>query len=167
VIARPTLDDAFGLATPGEFVLLDGTGGALPAGHGYADPVIAGDGVNFYYSQYGEGVEDTLRVSSRLSATDPWPAGGLLPATGLAASGNDRFGPAGASRDGRTLFLWDSAAESAVMAFVDDASFEFAPVADIGALHGVAPNDACTRLTRLYYAAPDPSLDLFVATIAE
>jgi hypothetical protein len=164
VISRPTLDDAFGLATPGEFALLDATGGGLPAGQSYADPVLSGDGVSFFYSQYGAEVEDTLRVSSRLSVNDPWPAGGVVAASGLSAREGDRFAPTGASRDGRTLFLWDSAARSTLIAFVDDTSFELAPVADIGALQDAAPNDACTRL---YYSAADPSLDLFVVTIGE
>jgi len=164
VTSRPTLDDAFGLATPGEFSLLDATGGGLPAGQNYADPVLASDGVSFYYSQYGDGAGDTLRVSSRLSDTDPWPAGGPLPATGLAASGADRFAPSGASRDGRTLFLWDTAAAAEVMAFVDPASAQFEAVAEIGPRRGAAPNDACTRL---YYSAADPSLDLFVVPVGE
>jgi hypothetical protein len=164
VVSRPTLDDAFGLATPGEFALLDATGGGLPAGHSYADPVLSGDGVSFFYSQYGADVEDTLRVSSRLSVNDPWPAGGVVSATGLSAGEGDRFAPTGASLDGRTLFLWDGAARSTLMAFVDDASFELSPVSDIGALQDAAPNHACTRL---YFSASDPSLDLFVVTIGE
>jgi hypothetical protein len=164
VVSRPTLDDAFGLATPGEFALLDATGGGLPAGQSYADPVLSGDGVSFFYSQYGADVEDTLRVSSRLSVNDPWPAGGVVTAPGLSAREGDRFAPTGASLDGRTLFLWDSAARSTLMAFVDDTSFELSPVADIGALQDAAPNHACTRL---YFSASDPSLDLFVVTIGE
>lgn len=164
VISRPTLDDAFGLATAGEFSLLDGTGGVLAAGERYADPVLAGDGVSFYYSQYGEGADDTLRVSNRLSEADPWPVGGPLPSTGLSARGDERFAPTGASRDGRTLFLWDSAAETSVLAFVDEESFEWSPVADIGPLRAAAPNGACSRL---YYSAADPSLDLFVAALGE
>lgn len=164
VISRPTLDDAFGVATQGEFSLFDATGGGLPAGQNYAEPVLAGDGVSFYYSRYGDGLEDTLRVSSRLSDTDSWPAGGPLPATELAASDDGRFAPTGASRDGRTLFLWDTAAASEVMAFVDPDSAKFEPVADIGARRGAVPNGACTRL---YYGAADPSLDLFVVPVGE
>ncbi len=164
VISRPTLDDAFGLATAGEFSLLDGTGGVLAAGQRSADPVLAGDRVSFYYSQYGEGADDTLRVSNRLSEADPWPVGGPLPSTGLSASGDDRFAPTGASRDGRTLFLWDSAAETTLLAFVDEASFEWSQVADIGPLRAAAPNGACSRL---YYTAAGASLDLFVVAIGE
>lgn len=164
VVSRPSLDDAFGMATPSEFVLFDATGGGLPAGQHYADPVLAGDGVSFYYSQYGDDVSNTLRISNRLSETDPWPAGGLLPAPQLAASGTERFAPTGASRDGRTLFLWDTSAGKEIAAFIDPKSAEFAPVADLGPLRGAAPNADCTRL---YYMAPDPTLDLFVVPVGE
>lgn len=164
VMSRPSLDDAFGVATPGEFALFDATGGGLPAGQRYADPVLAGDGVSFYYSQYGDGVSNTLRASNRMSETDPWPAGGILPAPALTASDSERFAPSGASRDGRTLFLWDTSAGTEIVAFIDARSAELSPVADIGPLRGAAPNAACTRL---YYMAPDPSLDLFVVSVGE
>ena len=164
VMARPSLDDAFGLSMAGEFALLDATGGGLPAGAFYADPVLAGDGISFYYSQYGDDTDATLRLSNRLAETDPWPAGGPLPSRGLSAAGGDRFAPTGASRDGRALFLWDTAAQTEVLAFVGDDSFEFEPVFELGPLNGAAPNGACTRL---YYSAPDPSLDVFVVSVAE
>jgi hypothetical protein len=152
VISRPTLDDAFGLSTPGEFSLLDSNGGNLPAGHVYADPVLAGDGVTFLYSQVGAAEEETLRISSRLSGADPWPVGAPLAAEGFSASGEDRFAPTGASMDGRTLFLWDMAGASEIMAFVDPDSGTLERVADLGAIRGAAPNADCTRL---YYGAGD------------
>jgi hypothetical protein len=152
VISRPTLDDAFGLSTPGAFSLLDSNGGNLPAGHVYADPVLAGDGVTFVYSQFGAEEEDTLRLSSRLSDADPWPVGAPLAAEGLGAGGDDRFAPTGASLDGRTLFLWDMAGESEIMAFVDPGSGTFERVAELGAMRGAAPNADCTRV---YYGAGD------------
>ena len=140
----------------------------------FGDPVLSADDEAFYYSIYGRpGQTATIARATRLTPTDAWPVGALLPATAVLAEEQEevplRRRPTAISSDEQTLFYWDEVSGTERATWLDTSTGVFTVFVDLGARQWANPNAACDRL----YYSEEPAgasssdgsatLDLFVA----
>ena len=171
--ARTGTGSTFGAASVGSYSNYAGT--LATTTEAFGDPVLSADDEAFYYSIYGRpGQTSTIARATRLTATDAWPVGALLPATPVLAEEQEevtlRRRPTAISSDEQTLFYWDEVSGTERATWLDTSTGVFTVFVDLGARQWANPNLACTRL---YYseepAGPASSdgaatLDLFVAS---
>jgi hypothetical protein len=165
-VTRPDRSSPFGpTVDTTEFAELDGEIAASETVVQLGDPVYGADGQTFFYSRFPVGGAQgiaTIFEAAREGA-DPWSDGTPLNGDPIQETDDEvRRRPSGISADALTLFYWDDAAASEMMAWRTTADGAFANPSAIGAKAGAQPNATCTAL---YYSAPvDGGTALFVAS---
>jgi hypothetical protein len=110
------------------------------------DIVMSADERTLVFS-YWAVVDSTIRISHRASKTDAWGVGVPVAQSGLEPIKGARRRPTGTSTDNRTIFFWDEANGTQLMAQRDgEEAMVFTQIIDIGLRPLAVPNADCTVL---------------------
>ncbi len=116
------------------------------------DPVLAKDDLHFFFTLDVPNATATLRQSTRVESTTPWPFGQPIPQTELARANGKLRRPTAISTDRLTLFYWDEQSSEERAAFRLTESDDFSIFVGLGQRPDGKVDSACTHL---YYSATD------------
>jgi len=125
---------------------------ALMGGEKLGDPVLAANGEDLVYSQYGSSPTFTI-YESFLTSGQTWPAGSGDDTTLLDGDAGRRKRPTSMTADRLTLFVWDEAGEAyGVLRPTPMSAFSYS--IRFGNRFSLQINGDCSRI---YYVVPDAS----------
>ncbi len=126
------------------------------------DPVVSANDKVLAYTRLSSGSGNTLWISLRASAMDPWPVGEAVNDCILQVRNGKKKSPLAISNDARTVFFRDEEQELTRIAYRTGVDQAFTTFRDLPKeILSAIPNGTCDRL--YYTAAGTDALDLFEA----
>ena len=142
-ITRSSRAASFGTLDSGSFATLTSAQGS---GVTYASPLLSPDDQTFWYGASTEGGTPKIYVADR-GPSGSWAPGTSLPTPQFFGSGQGAMQPSGLSADGLSLFYWDGAAQTEMVAWRATTTSPFNWFVDVGPARKFAqPNASCDSI---------------------